>query len=340
MNKLSIIIPVYQVDKYLRQCVDSVLSQSLKDIVVYLVDDGSEDESAKICDEYAKKDSRVITIHRLNGGLAEARNTALSFVNTPYVAFLDSDDYISNIYAYETIVENMEKYGADLCLFPYHKFEDGINIPIIENKEINASPRLFSVYDFQKWLTDKSNDSHPVVSTNKVYKTEVIERIRFESKNLVEDSRFIANVFPKCKTFIRLDYPLLQYRMRYDSQSHGRSIKMCCDHVLSEMTVLNFVVGTENSELIRNWIIRWLKLFFVDYYEVKRDKIKENQADKEYILYWKKACGILESYFSCVYPIIKENRNLPKNIRIMCFLYKNAPYLSYLYYKFMLKGYY
>ena len=332
MDKLSVIIPVYQVEKYLRECVDSVLSQSLKDIVVYLVDDGSEDKSAEICDEYAKQDPRVITIHRKNGGLSAARNTAFGFINTPYVTFLDSDDYMASLFAYETIVCEMEKNCADLCLFAYKRFDDNVISPEIETIYKEFKTRVFTQYDLQNWLAINYNKSFPVIVWNKVYRLDLLKYLKFEETNLVEDSRFISSVFSRANTILRIDHPLIHYRNRVSSQSHGRSIKMCCDHVLSEMTVLDYVIGTENDKLIHNWLLRWLGLFFVDYFEVWKVKRKENQCDKEHKEYWEKACKTMKSYFDCAYPIIRRS-DIDKRISRLCRLFKRNPMIAYYYYR-------
>lgn len=92
--KISIIVPVYNVEKYIHKCIDSILNQTFKDFELILVDDGSTDNCGQICDEYAKKDSRVIVIHKENGGQATARNIALDIAKGEYIGFVDSDDYI------------------------------------------------------------------------------------------------------------------------------------------------------------------------------------------------------------------------------------------------------
>ncbi|KAF3371822.1 glycosyl transferase family 2, partial [Enterococcus faecium] len=93
MCEISIIVPVYKVEKYLRKCVDSILAQTFTDFEVILVDDGSPDNSGKICDEYAEKDNRVRVIHKENGGLSSARNAGIDVARGKYLGFVDSDDY-------------------------------------------------------------------------------------------------------------------------------------------------------------------------------------------------------------------------------------------------------
>ncbi len=109
MTKISIIIPVYNVEKYLHKCVDSVLGQTFTDFELILINDGSTDSSGDICDEYAKCDSRVVVIHKKNGGVSTARNTGLDAMKGEYVTFIDSDDYVSPYY-----LENFFCVGSDL----------------------------------------------------------------------------------------------------------------------------------------------------------------------------------------------------------------------------------
>ena len=106
--KISIIIPVYNVEKYLERCIKSVLNQDYKNLEIYLVDDGSTDNSGYLCDYYAEMDNRIKVIHKINGGLSSARNAALEKVSGKYVTFIDSDDYVSKNYIsilYKTLYE-------------------------------------------------------------------------------------------------------------------------------------------------------------------------------------------------------------------------------------------
>ena len=116
--KLSIIIPVYNTEKYLHRCVDSVLQQNMSDYELILVDDGSTDGSGKICDEYKEKDSRVKVIHTQNQGVSKARNTGLELSSGEYIGFVDADDYI-DADMYEKLIEASIDSNADVCCCGY-----------------------------------------------------------------------------------------------------------------------------------------------------------------------------------------------------------------------------
>lgn len=112
---VSIIIPVYNVEKYLKRCIDSLCNQTYKNIEIILVNDGSTDSSGIICDQYEKKDSRVKVIHKLNGGLSEARNTGMEVASAQWITFVDSDDYVSLSYISNLVGAAMNE-NADMAI--------------------------------------------------------------------------------------------------------------------------------------------------------------------------------------------------------------------------------
>lgn len=129
MAKISVIIPIYNVEKYLDRCMKTVLNQTLKDIEIILVDDGSPDGCPKMCDEYAASDSRVKVIHKKNQGLGLARNSGIDIAQGEYITFLDSDDYIDEA-AYEAVYNRLQETGANACIFSYiDKKDSGEEIP-------------------------------------------------------------------------------------------------------------------------------------------------------------------------------------------------------------------
>ena len=109
---VSVVVPIYNVERFLRQAVDSILNQTLKDIEVILVDDGSPDNCGKICDEYAEKDSRVRVIHQKNGGLGNAYNNGIAAAKGEYIGFVEPDDWIEPE-MYEVMYENAKHYNTD-----------------------------------------------------------------------------------------------------------------------------------------------------------------------------------------------------------------------------------
>ena len=122
---ISVIIPVYNVEKYLRRCLDSVIAQTYQNLEIICVDDGSIDDSGKICDQYAVRDARIKVIHQENQGLSAARNRGLDAAEGEYIAFVDSDDYILED-MYKKMLDKLLDYSVDLCVCQWqYEFSDG-----------------------------------------------------------------------------------------------------------------------------------------------------------------------------------------------------------------------
>ena len=136
MPKISVIVPVYNVEKYLHECVDSILTQTFTDFELILVDDGSPDNCPVICDEYASKDKRIKVIHKENGGGAQSRNVGLDCSRGAYIGFVDSDDHILPD-MYEKMFCRIEEEQADIaCCGLHHIYEDG-NLHILKTSHIH-----------------------------------------------------------------------------------------------------------------------------------------------------------------------------------------------------------
>ncbi|MCH5191181.1 MAG: glycosyltransferase family 2 protein [Oscillospiraceae bacterium] len=155
----SIIIPIYKVEEYLNQCVDSVLAQDFKDYELILVDDGSPDRCPQICDEYAEKDSRIVVIHKENGGLSDARNAGILKAQGEYIVFIDSDDYWDNMHALSLIADKVNDEHTDIIAYGRKRLYNG------ELQDCNH--RYFSEY---KGL-DPAETLYSLVADGKLYVT-------------------------------------------------------------------------------------------------------------------------------------------------------------------------
>ncbi len=120
---VSVIVPIYKVEEYLRECVDSIINQTYKNLEIILVDDGSPDNCGEICEEYARNDSRVTVYHKENGGLSDARNYGMARSHGEYITFVDSDDVIKENFV-EALMELIHKYNADIAVSPYISFSN------------------------------------------------------------------------------------------------------------------------------------------------------------------------------------------------------------------------
>lgn len=206
--KVSIILPIYNVEKYLDRCMDSLLNQTLKDIEIIMVDDGSPDNCPQMCDEYAKKDSRVKVVHKKNGGLGFARNSGLDIANGEYVAFVDSDDYVG-FDMYKTLYDRAE---ADKCDAVFCGFRTEVR----ENKwmysdEVDAD-KLWKGKDVQQFMLNmiasgagvKAERLYQMSVWHSIYKRSLIDEnhLRFVSEREVasEDIPFQVDFLSKANT--------------------------------------------------------------------------------------------------------------------------------------------
>lgn len=183
MNKelISIIIPVYNVENYLNRCLDSVIEQSYSNIEIIVIDDGSNDDSGKICDEYALIDSRIKVIHKENGGLSDARNYGINEHKGKYITFIDSDDYVEPTYI-ETLYNAIKKYDADIAICSYQCiYENGTILKQRENMKCLLNPE-----ETLEEILYQTNFN--VSAWAKLYKDELFKENRYPKGKIFEDA--------------------------------------------------------------------------------------------------------------------------------------------------------
>ncbi len=222
---VSIIIPVYNVEEYLRECVDSVINQTYKNLEIILVDDGSTDSSGKICDEYAEKDKRINVIHQQNGGLSVARNTGFDASNGKYIYFLDSDDYIE-INAIELLVSISEKENCDIVFFDAVSFADTNDFKVNQNYIRKNTYATASGYEvFSAMVTKKEfHSAVPLLFIKRDYL--INSKIRFVPDIYYEDMVFTFQLFNKAFKVSQCSKSLYHRRYRKNSiMTSSKSIK-------------------------------------------------------------------------------------------------------------------
>lgn len=200
MAKISIIIPVYNVEKYLDTCVQSVVNQTLKDIEIILVDDESPDSCPHMCDNYAVKDERIKVVHKNNGGLGFARNSGLEVATGKYVTFLDSDDYV-DLETYEHLCTLLEKHTLDAIFYKFIRFSD--NNDNIQTR-VNDDVELYQGESIKKLMLDiiasepsaKVDHKIQCSSCSAIYRLDIIKKnnIRFHSERELISEDLIFNL--------------------------------------------------------------------------------------------------------------------------------------------------
>lgn len=179
---ISVVLPIYNVEKYLKECIESVIAQTYSYIEIILVDDGSKDSSAQICDSYKEKDKRIRVIHKSNGGLSDARNTGLKHAKGNYICFIDSDDYVHEKYI-EELYNLIKKNDAQIAICNFQR--------ISENGQAISEEKLISDVKTSDEILEKLNskDLYPasIVAWNKLYDIKLFKNILYPVGKLHED---------------------------------------------------------------------------------------------------------------------------------------------------------
>lgn len=236
MKLLSVIIPVYNVKPYLEKCVESIVDQTYHNLQIILVDDGSTDGSQTICDELAQKDSRIVVIHKENGGLSTARNVGMDRAKGDYIAFVDSDDWLERN-MYEVLINQLEAHDADLVACSFYECKGD------EKKAVGDSKNI-SVFNTEEIFINKNQLRFLV--WNKVFRRSFVEKLRFVPGQVYEDFHFCRQVFLKTKKLIYLDVPFYDYRISRpgNTNSSFKPGRMCIfgefDALISDLTELHY----------------------------------------------------------------------------------------------------
>ena len=210
---ISVIVCVYNVEKYLTKCIESIINQSYKNLEIILIDDGSTDESGRICDNYAKRDSRIKVIHQKNKGVSATRNVGLKAISGNYFGFVDSDDYLCSNY-YSNMYEAMINNNADLV------FCDILQINTLTNKEylINKEVDSFICNSKKDILSLLFKESRIINPINKLYKKSIFNDLKYPSDIIHEDTFLIIDILNKCNCVVYINEPL------YNRIIHNNSI--------------------------------------------------------------------------------------------------------------------
>ena len=259
MPEISIIVPVYKVEQYLPRCIDSILAQTFTDFELLLIDDGSPDNSGKICDEYAAKDSRIRVFHKGNGGVSSARNLGLDNAQGKYIGFVDSDDVIPPFY-YQTLISYL--FDNDVVCCNYLKFSSDsptFDCDITNSIDyVQLNNRSFFKYGESYWCV-----------WNKIFKREIIKDSRFDTtlKN-AEDTLFSFSILLNCESVGYIRNKLYGYFIRGSGAVGSIDLIGKSNLVTVSKTIYDLAV-TYNLQPIINYknsfILNLINLFYSSY---------------------------------------------------------------------------
>ena len=214
---ISIVVPIYNVEKYLKECVDSILTQTYQNLEIILVDDGSTDNSGKICNEYLNKDSRIKVFHKSNGGLSDARNYGIKQSNGKYIQFTDSDDFLDKDMI-KILYNDVKENNSDVSICSFYSLKEGIIFT-----DATYEKKSFSRDEAIKVnLLDKEIRNY---AWNKLYRKSIFDSVQYPKGKLFEDIPTLPRIFLQSSKISIIDIPLYYYRQRSDSILHKKTKK-------------------------------------------------------------------------------------------------------------------
>ena len=211
MDLISVIVPIYKVEAYLDRCVESIVSQTYKNLQIILVDDGSPDRCGAMCDAWAEKDSRITVIHKENGGLSDARNAGLAVATGEYISFIDSDDYIAPDFL-QSLLTAMEDTGAEIaaCGVAYVDEDDNV----LRQRPVAPGAAIPKTETLRRLVLE---DGVYQTVWNMLYRRHVIDGILFEKGKCNEDDFWTYQIFDRITALALVDQPLYYYLQRTGS---------------------------------------------------------------------------------------------------------------------------
>lgn len=210
---ISIIIPIYKVEKYLERCIESVLNQTYNNLEIILVDDGSPDSCGLICDKYREKDTRIKVIHKTNGGLSSARNAGIEIASGDYYMFVDSDDYI-HADMVEKLLEAVKTFHLKLGYCGFYSFTETEEIVA---KAVMSEEKVIHKRETLIEMLYEPEGQRIVTSWNKIYDKSLFETLRFPEGKIHEDEFIIHRVLDQVDQVIELKAEYYNYLQRKDS---------------------------------------------------------------------------------------------------------------------------
>ena len=276
---VSIIIPIYNVEKYLEQCIKSLINQTYRNLEIILINDGSTDKSTKICEKYKNQDNRIVFINKKNGGAASAKNEGLKIAKGDYITFVDSDDFIEPDMI-EYMVNTIKKYNSDIiqCSFTnlYKNTERFKQDKIVEQK---ISSKDFLELFLKKW--DSS------LFWNKLFKREVIENVFFKEGRCIDDEFFTYKCVINSKSIVTSNKIVYNYRMRKSGvmkseSSQKQILKDRVDYLYERYELVRKIYKDLDKSFLEHLLTYYL-IISKDYYvdEKLLDYMKNNLKSKK-----------------------------------------------------------
>jgi len=297
--KISIIIPVYNVEKYLEQCLDSIVNQTLEDIEIICINDGSTDNSSKILETYKEKDKRIKIIRKKNEGLGAARNTGMEYVKGDYIGFVDSDDWVSHN-MFEKLYNNAKKFDSDVVMCPVNVFDEN-------SGEISSDKPYYTLECFDKSFDNRFFNHFEakdfffgiaVMAFNKIYKKSFLEKlnVKFPEGLLFEDNPFFYETFLSANRVSLIRDFVYYYRTNRKDSIINKSGEKFFDVVTIHKLTLSIFENKGFFDIYK---------FNLYYYVLKSMQNRYNQVSE----------NLKQEFFELIQEFVKKRINLNEKER-------------------------
>ena len=278
---ISVVLPIYNVELYLEECIDSVIDQSYKNLEIILVDDGSTDKSSFICDEFSKKDPRIKVIHKDNGGLSDARNVGIRSASGEYIALVDSDDLIAENFI-EQLYQSCINSNSMIAVCKFSSFSKTSDLSFSEKQ---SKTEIISGRDLIKQIYLGQASQFGFVAWNKLYNRKLFDFIQYPVGRIYEDTFTTYKLFLNSNQISLLDQPLYFYRIRPESiMSTKVSLKKVKDGVDADASVVKYFYENQDYEILTYASSYFCKQAVLTYYKwIPKVNRAEKAEAKQYL---------------------------------------------------------
>lgn len=312
---ISLVIPIYKVEDFLRECIDSAINQTYKNIEIMLIDDGSPDNCGKICDEYALKDNRIKVIHKENQGLSQARNDGIDKSSGEYICFIDSDDYLHPEYV-ERLYDIIHKYKCDFSFCCFYQVDESSNIvELKKNSAIIRSTEDELVYSKFEYLNIINAHKGSNMVWKNMFKRNIFDNIRFDYGKYWEDCRMMYKVIDLFDTIHGTGRQLYYYRVRETSFLNRKFNKTFLEFFEMLQDKLNYYLERSYETCAIDTINVFINRIYIYDAILYRNKKDNKQLIDEISSF----CDYIIPY----YNKYKENYSL--SFRLKFFIYRHFP---------------
>ena len=275
---ISVIVPIFNKEKYLDKCIRSILNQSYVNLELILINDGSTDRSHEICERFSTIDKKIKLVNTENRGSSKARNTAIDMANGKYIAFVDADDYIHSEYL--SHMHNMLKeHDADIAKCKYKRIEetDNYNFEQEEEEQISKLSNVDTL--IQLYGKDEETHDQTVVMCNKLFKKELFENIRYVEDRVIDDETIIYKLIYKTKNFVETNKVMYAYVQSYNSLMRQDFSRKRLDDSLTVYDECTKFFAYENKPEVQAQCLKRNLLYCVNFIDRTMNSSMENKKD-------------------------------------------------------------